>query len=124
MLRNTTPQLKALARQKGSFRSFNFRNEGKQLTSIQPQKIQICSRGKTEFRNPNNPMQDKIKRVQNFKKFGKKGCSYNNWRPPGEHRSLDNFFFEQQTILTMNTNMLNSSKCLDFPNGRCMYFNY
>ena len=73
MLRNKTPQSKALARQKVSFRSFNFRNEGKQLTSIQPQKIQICSRGKIEFKNPNNPRQNKIKRrVQNFKKFGKK----------------------------------------------------
>ena len=37
------------------------------------QKIQIYSRGKTDFRNPNNPRLDKIeRRVQNFRKFGKK----------------------------------------------------
>ena len=37
------------------------------------QKIQICSRGKTEFRNPNNLRLDKIeRRVQNFRKFWKK----------------------------------------------------
>ena len=57
-----TPQSKALARQKGSFRSFNFQDEEKQLTSLQTKKIQICSRGNTEFRKPNNPRQDKIKK--------------------------------------------------------------
>ena len=34
-------------------------------------------------------------------KIWEKDCSYNNWRLPSEHRSLDNFFFEQQTILTI-----------------------
>ena len=53
-----------------------------------------------------------------------KHCSYNNWQLPSEHRSLDNLFFEKQIVLTINTNMLNSSRCLDFPNGRCMYFNH
>ena len=79
----------------------------------------------TNFRKPNNPRQDKIKKGgSQILKFGKKGCSCNNWQLPSEHRSLDNFFFEQQTILTINTNMLNSSRCLDFPNDRCMYFNH
>ena len=31
-------------------------------------------------------------------KIWEKDCSYNNWRLPSEHRSLDNFFFEQQTV--------------------------
>ena len=43
-------------------------------------KSQIYSRGKIEFRKPNNPRLDKIeRRVQNFRKFGKKGCSCNRW---------------------------------------------
>ena len=62
-----------MARQKSSFRSFNFRNEGEQFTSLKPQKIQHCRKGKIEFRKPNNPRLDKIeRRVQNFRKFGKK----------------------------------------------------
>ena len=79
----------------------------------------------TYFRKPNDPRLDKNKRrVQNFKNKLGKGCSCNNWRLLGEHRSMDNFFFEQQTFLTININMLNSSRCLDFPNDKCMYFNH
>ena len=89
------------------------------------EKIKVYSRGMTNFKKPNNPRQDKIKKGgSQILKFGKKGCRYNNWRLFGEHISLDNFFFEQQTVLTINTNMLNSSKCLYFPNGRCMHFNH
>ena len=38
-----------------------------------------------------------------FYKFGKKGCSCNNWWLPGEHRSLDNIFFDQHTVLIVPT---------------------
>ena len=31
---------------------------------------------------------------QNLKKLGKNNCSCNNWRLPGEPRSLDNFFIK------------------------------
>ena len=58
---------------------------------------------------------------QNLRNLGKNSCSCNNWRLPGEPRSLDNFFLMYQTI-DNKTNMLNSSRCLDFPNGDCMYF--
>ena len=69
------------------------------LTSIQLQTIQDVAEGKTKFRNPNTPRQDKIKRrVQNFSKIWEKSCSCNNWRQPCEPRSLDNFFLKQQTV--------------------------
>ena len=91
------------------------------LTSIQLQTIQNVAEGKTKFSNPYNPRQDKIKRrVQNFKKIGKIVAAAtigdylvnpNLWTIS----SLSNRLFDSKT------NMLNSSICLDFPNGKYMY---
>ena len=63
---NFNSTIQSIGRQKQA-----FRKEEKQLTSIQLQTIQNVAEGKTKFSNPNTPRQDKIKRVQNFKKFGK-----------------------------------------------------
>ena len=51
----------------------NLETKEKKFTLLQLQKIQIYSRGKTEFKKPNNPRLDKIdRRVQNLKILGKK----------------------------------------------------
>ena len=53
---------------------------------------------------------------QSFKwktKIGEKGCGSNNWRFPGEPRSLDDFFLEKQTVL-QQMYPLNFSSYTDF----------
>ena len=117
MLRNKTPQSKELARQKDRFRSFNFRNEGKQLTSIQPQKSKFVVEEKQSSGIETIPGKIKSKGgSKSFQKFGKKIAA----ATIGDYlvnpylwttSSLSNKLFDNKT------NMLNSSRCLDFPNG-------
>ena len=72
--------------------------------------------------NPHTSRKDKIKKeAPKFQKIWEKSCSCNNWRLPGEPRSLDNFFLKYR-LFNNKINMLNSSRCMDFPNGRYMYF--
>ena len=84
----------------------------------------LQQREKIEFRNPNNPTQDKIKKGGcKILKFGKIVTA----ETIGDYlvnpyfwtiSSLSNRLFDNKA------NMLNPSRCLDFPNGKYMYFNH
>ena len=72
--------------------SFSKRRETVDLNSLQ--KIQICSREKQSPGIQTTSCKIKSKEGPNFFSIWEKSCSCNNWRLPGEPRSLDNLFLK------------------------------
>ena len=110
---------------KRQFQIVHFQNEGKQLISIQPQKSKFVAEEKQSSGIQKIPGKIKLKGGSKFfQKFGKKVAA----ATIGDYLvNIDLWttsLFEQHTVLTINTNMLNSSSCLDFPNDKCMHFNH
>ena len=71
-------------------------NEAIKIAGIQLQNEQICSRG--EAFNNQSKQNDEEGSQSLSEKSGRKSCSSNNWRFPGEPRSLGDFFLEWQTV--------------------------
>ena len=69
-------------------------NEPSKKAGIQLQNEQICSRGRS-FNNQSKQNDEEGSQSLSAKiKSGRKSCGSNNWRFPGEPRSLGDFFLE------------------------------
>ena len=98
-MRNRLPRTRKKSQIKRQNQTLNsdIRSFPKSMKRVNLKTVQTCSEGKTktDLMDPNDSKQGKkLTGGSKISKIWENSCSCNNWRLPGEPRSLDNLFLE------------------------------